>query len=624
MLDPRERALLLESLRPPEGYRLDRAVGTSYSLDLLALLTAPLAFTFFDWEDQDGKPAADPVALLESVRRHADRIHLFCQTGEIKLPPPSQRLVAYLERSVVPVQAPANRQGQRGIFHPKVWLLRYVAENEPVCYRLICATRNLTFDRSWDIVCCLDGELVERTRAIAVAKPIGEFIAALPDLALRQMDDVARAEIERMASEVQRVRFELPQEIEEVSFWPLGIEGYRRFPFDAERSARPLLIMAPFVSSELLARLTEDRRGVCTLISRPEQLASLPHDAVSGFRGLFALSNGAEDPEEDREDAERSPLAGLHAKLFIEDDGWDARLYVGSANATSAAFERNVEFMVELKGKRKDFGIDTFLGEEGKKEGLRALLEPWQAGERAISEEEAIQQALDQELAMLRRLIAEQPFSLQCLPDPTESSRYLVELRTASQLPGRIRTGWSCWLATQHEEAGIAIDGTEGVLARFGPIDLSSVSAFLACRISLSRKGIPRESRFVLNVSIEGLPEDRLDRLLASQIQDRDRLLRLLLLLLQPDGSATAFADAMLHGEGGTGDWGHGIGATPLFEVLVRATVDGKERIAEMGRLLSDLQRTEEGRALIPDALLGLWKEVSKVLGEEHERPRSA
>ena len=47
MLEPRVRRQLMEALRPPSGYELDRAVGTTYSLDLLALLTTPLAFTIF-------------------------------------------------------------------------------------------------------------------------------------------------------------------------------------------------------------------------------------------------------------------------------------------------------------------------------------------------------------------------------------------------------------------------------------------------------------------------------------------------------------------------------------------------------------------------------------------------
>lgn len=99
MLDPRDRLLLLESLRPPEGYILDGAVGTSFSLDLLSVLTVPLAFTFYDWENVDGEPSTDPLALLEAVRRNADRLHIFCQAGAIKVPPQGRLLFSYLEQS---------------------------------------------------------------------------------------------------------------------------------------------------------------------------------------------------------------------------------------------------------------------------------------------------------------------------------------------------------------------------------------------------------------------------------------------------------------------------------------------------------------------------------------------
>ena len=69
MLEPEGRQPLLDALRPPPGFVLDRAVGTSYSLDLLALLTAPLAFALFDRVTDDGDALdVDPVALLEPFR----------------------------------------------------------------------------------------------------------------------------------------------------------------------------------------------------------------------------------------------------------------------------------------------------------------------------------------------------------------------------------------------------------------------------------------------------------------------------------------------------------------------------------------------------------------------------
>jgi hypothetical protein len=115
MLEPQERRQLLDCLRPPEDYSLDAAVGTTYSLDLLALLTAPVAFTFFDWENEAGQPTANPHALLAAIRRNADRMALFCQAGGIHIPSGDKRLYNYLEDSVFQ----AMPQDPRGPFIPK-------------------------------------------------------------------------------------------------------------------------------------------------------------------------------------------------------------------------------------------------------------------------------------------------------------------------------------------------------------------------------------------------------------------------------------------------------------------------------------------------------------------------
>ena len=173
MLAPKDRTLLLESLRPPPGFHLDAAVSTTYSLDLMALLVAPLAFTFFDWEGDDGQPTKDPNALLEALRRHVDRIHVFCQAGQIAVPKTYRLLFGYLESSVHEVRA--VRDG--GVFHPKVWIVRYVADGEPAQYRLLCASRNLTFDRSWDTLLVLDG--VVGKKSTKKNEPLSRFIRSL-------------------------------------------------------------------------------------------------------------------------------------------------------------------------------------------------------------------------------------------------------------------------------------------------------------------------------------------------------------------------------------------------------------------------------------------------------------
>ena len=85
---------------PPAGYDVDVAIGTTYSLDLMALLAVPLAFALFDWEDDSGKVNADPLALLEAARRYARKTHIFCQSGQIHLPKQRSPLFYELERVV--------------------------------------------------------------------------------------------------------------------------------------------------------------------------------------------------------------------------------------------------------------------------------------------------------------------------------------------------------------------------------------------------------------------------------------------------------------------------------------------------------------------------------------------
>ena len=185
MLGTRERTLLLESLRPPAGYRLRRAVGTSFTLDLMALLTAPLAFTFFDAHDDEGVTLADPVALLEALRRHAEKITLFCQAGAIGVPKPQQRLMAYLEGSVFEVEA----RSEGGIFHPKIWVLNFEASDRSAIYRVLCLSRNLTFARAWDTCLRLEGRLTRRQRGCSPQiRCIGQLRALLAEVCVTALE----------------------------------------------------------------------------------------------------------------------------------------------------------------------------------------------------------------------------------------------------------------------------------------------------------------------------------------------------------------------------------------------------------------------------------------------------
>ena len=145
-----------EVLMPPVGFRIERAVGTTYSLDLETLTAVSIALGLL--EDTDSELIYNPLSMLSALQRISDRIVVFCEAGQIKLPAKSNALCLTLEKMVVPVAV----QSKKNIppypsFHPKTWLLEYMNENEEKRYRFVVMSRNMTFDHSWDIACSLDG-----------------------------------------------------------------------------------------------------------------------------------------------------------------------------------------------------------------------------------------------------------------------------------------------------------------------------------------------------------------------------------------------------------------------------------------------------------------------------------
>ncbi len=374
MLEPRDRSLWLDMLRPPVGHSLDFAVGTTFTLDLVALLSAPLAFALLDRTDREGRLVSDPIALVEALRRNTEKFLVFCQAGEIAVPPPERNLLTMLEENVIEA---APRSG--GVFHPKVWALRFLSEDGDVLYRLVCGTRNLTFDRSWDTVLSLEGPLRDRKTGFAANRPLGEFFAALPGLAINTLKADVAAKIDRIQAELRRVDFELPEPFDAYGFVPMGHDGRRAWPFRTRMDR--LVILSPFVSDGLLSRIAEETNEV-RLISRADQLAAVDPDVLAQMAQVDVFDDEQFDSAEaetddEATDAETSALTGLHAKLYVADAGWKALVWTGSANATEAAFAQNVEFLVELEGKKSKCGIDALLKLAQGEPGLASFVRPW-------------------------------------------------------------------------------------------------------------------------------------------------------------------------------------------------------------------------------------------------------
>ncbi|MFC1830504.1 phospholipase D family protein [Thermodesulfobacteriota bacterium] len=603
-----DRNLLLEALRPPDGYQLDHALGTTFTLDLYALLTAPLAFTLFEGEHEHDHNQADPLTLLESLRRHAANISLFCQAGYISVPKKQERLFAYLEKSVHEVTAPS----QKGIFHPKIWLIRYKSENAPIIYRFICLSRNLTFDRSWDRILVLNGQLTDRNYGYSRNNPIGDFVQQLGYLCIQPLGSSLLQKIDEMQHEVRRVNFSLPEGIEDLSFHPLGIKGYRNFRFNTPR--RRMLVMSPFLTDGFLNDAVARRNG-CVLISRLESLEKVSKVVLDQFEQVYFLSPEAEIEEssdEDDQDQETSNvLSGLHAKMFVVDDGWYASIWTGSANATTAAFKENVEMLVHLRAKRSRFGIDKILDPEDAKISFRDMLHEYQVTDDS-AEADVLREALEETLTEVRKTIASRIFTAT-ISTAERDSTYDMRISHSGSKELVIPTSISvhCWPVSLRDSMALEFPFETPEKSIFRNLSIDAISAFLAFEVTCTQDSESLSQRFICKCSLENGPTDRLILLLRSLLENKQNVLRFILLLLA-DNSMPVSELLDLHkrlARGGSESVQTAV-ELPVLETMLRTLARDPSRLDQVNGLIEELQSMTETENLLPDGFMSIWEPI--------------
>ena len=628
MLQPTDRRLLFDALAPPSGFKLDFAVGTTYTLDLFALLSAPVAFAFSDWQDRDGRPTGDPLALLKAVREYADRICLFFQAGRIHVPQNYQPLLASVESSLVETLAPRG-----GSFHPKVWCLRFAGSEGEVMYRFLCLSRNMTFDRAWDTMLCLEGPLTDRANAFTQNHALGRFVEALPGMAIRGVSKPWKKRISDLAYEIRRVDFEKPELVEHMQFWPIGIEAERDpekdWPFGESKRT---LVISPFVSGGALGDFASLHSQI-ELVSRAEQLERVKPEVLSAYSNVWILDDTAEPEPSETEEANSDAgeasestlpaapaLVGLHAKLYVLDGGWDASVFTGSANATQAAFNRNVEFLTELRGKKSKLGVAAILGEStspnDKKPGaasLTDLLRPFKPGDGERTEE-STEEKFERLVDEIAKQIAKAQLSAEC-QDATDGSGYRVCLQPVKRIKVVLDPTVivSVRPASRPHAPFVSLDVNELTWAEFDSLAMLSLTSFYVFRVETdSPKRMVRD--FVLNVPLANEPSGRREALLKHLLSDKERVLRFLMLLLS-DADADAFANMFNGTDGGSEPFQFSslLNGPTLFESLMRCVERDPARLEQVAEIIGDLEKSTDGRELLPEELGAIWRPIWNV-----------
>ncbi|WP_441252107.1 phospholipase D family protein [Tardiphaga sp. 71_E8_N1_1] len=602
-LDPETRVLYGDSLQPPPGYIFDAAVATTFSLDFETALAVPVSLALFAAESREDL-LENPLALLEGAERIAGRLVVYADAGHLRAQGrPHSRLCSLLESIVVEVAAP-----REGVFHPKMWALRYrpIRPDDPTLLRLLILSRNLTRDRSWDISLRLDGELTRRPDA--KNRPLFDLISRLPDLNVAGISDEARAITEEIAENIRRAQWTMPEGFDDVAFALNGFGGKSWQPDPCTR----LGVISPFCDTDALdtlANLPSAAKPI--LISRSDQLACIDATTLDAFGRVAVLDETA--ATDDGEELSATALQGLHAKAFIAEIGWSTVITVGSGNATRPAIitGRNIELFASIWGARSKVGsVEQILGDTGFGRLTRAFvpreLEP--ADQALITAQASLESA--------RRALCRGKLRLRCEKVVSDEGEHpwRVWLMPTDRLELDGIGSMAAWPITRGDghardvlsalQAGEAVD--------LGTMPLIDVTRFMAFR--LADENVKTSLVFSTGLPMDGLPAERHAAIMRWIIDSRDTFFRYLRLLLSELGDPFGAALAAQKGAGGTA-WSARADDAPLLEEMVRALCRGGERLRAVERLVARLEEaTGEATDPIPPEFYTLWNAFRLVL----------
>ena len=592
-----------EQLNAPVGFELDSAVATTYSLDLDALLAVSVALGFKD--TLEGDLTGEKLLLLESIESLKGKLKVFYQKGKIKLPTEYNYLFTLLEQYVSPV-VPVG--GEFSSFHPKLWLLRYVqitkSKRPEIRYKLIVLTRNLTFDRSWDLAASLDGVLVDDMQFDNKNNNWIDFILSL------LKDDKHFKPTKIFKKELSYIKWEISYgRNDSIKLLPGG--GIYNKPLFLKR-IDSLMIISPFIKDtgnqinalKWLSSQVADG-GAKILFSRAEELNAIGREKLNEWK-CYSINPEVVEGEEKIE--EGYELHNLHAKLLVTQRGAITDWHLGSANATSAALgdvnssqPRNTEFMLRFSASPEKIGYEKLMEQlVGDEEGRGVFVEH-------IFEDIIESDDVDNS-AKLRSTIFELINASWLLKGAIqeENAKYTLTLDIHSK---------TLFQKLQYESIYVEVDqlaiaGAKQELStqmQWSDMELTQISAFIPVSIRLRDMNIDDTVNILIqaNIKIEG-GDIRNQGILRKMLDSKDKILSYIHMLLNPEADKNEWLESHTREVSSNNDEIDIFDRnTPLFEQLMLTAARHKDALIRLESLIQSLEKSD---IEIPEEFNALWK----------------
>lgn len=337
-------------LTPALGYSTDFAIGMTYSLSFEALLTAHLAFGMFG--EMNDNIVQSQQMLLEAITKSSEKVVVFCNKGGIHVPPTIRKVYSLMEKNIFEVFDKNNPEAN---FHPKLWLIRERNNDnkKDVLLKLIVTSRNLAYSDTIDCVACLTGHVGSSNVKNEKHAPLAAFIKEV--VKASNIGEKQRQIVLKLVRDLERVeRFDVDAPFEDYDFFPrlfnqdFGFGNIKDYLIGTES-----VIVSPFIDKPMLDILNPNDKCHRTLITRKEYVDKEIFNKFQSKGGTYIVL-----------DELASRGMDLHAKMYHVWYGRNKQyLFLGSANATTNAFERNGEFLLGLRYKSGNSRSAAFVKE---------------------------------------------------------------------------------------------------------------------------------------------------------------------------------------------------------------------------------------------------------------------
>lgn len=589
-----------KQLAPPLGYELDHAIGTTYSLDLEAILLIPVALFFA--EDLDINPKEVRDDTLEALVEVSKKVSIYHQRGKIRVPEQYSQLMAYWEKGLCPVHLDHFTRS----FHPKIWIIRFTeVHGNNVIYKIINTSRNLTFSRDWDLAITTEGKLDEHKSGLN--RPLLDFLSYL-----NQFKKIPKEFLKELA----HVDFETMNGFEEIVFHPIGIpdkeEKQYVNPITSDKYKKDFrLIMSPFLDQPTVDLLSENCNET-VLFSSEYELSKIPPETLDKVHRKFMFSPFIEDAENSMELSETGMIPmhqNLHAKFYITQRHGQRSWYIGSANATSPANERNIEFLVELKGGKHNFRPQVVEEEliNLNEDGISLFEEFHGKTNEEVMEEQIRQQKI-------RKLIYELS-SIRFSADVSTNSIGTYDLNITIpasdiEIPEELSVKIKPLPEKSIQSQSITLVENQEI-SKFTGYQEIDLSPFLIVEI-WSKNDL--EKKFVVDMAIDldRFP-NRMNKIFSNIISNKSRFLSYLSFLLS-DSAPTIISDENDKTNSKKGSSSHnGIAyfeGTPIYEKLLVAASRNPKKLNKINSLIDRIkeQRDKDDQPIVSEDFEAMWE----------------